>query len=189
MLTFNEVVALIASQPKPLLVAIDGLPLAGKTTLAQQVIEELGAECLRLDDLVRPEVEWSSRDKASFPFDFVLYDEFVDAVRSLAHNRCCRFHPYNWETGCIENLPKVVQGDGIAIVEGVSALHPDLTPLYDLRVWIESDAKTILPALFERGVGSWAREWEFMFLPSVELYLQTDPKARADVVALGRGAH
>jgi uridine kinase len=188
MLTFSEVVALIASRPKPLLVAIDGLPLSGKTTLAQQIIEELGAECLGLDDLVRPEVEWSSRNKPSFPFDFVRYDEFVDAVRSLAHNRCCWFHPYNWETGRIEALPKLVRGDGIALVEGVSALHPDLTPFYDLRVWIESNAKTTLAASFERGVGSWAREWEFMFLPSVELYLQTDPKARADVVALGRGA-
>ena len=188
MLTFNEVVALVASQPKPLLVAIDGLPLSGKTTLAQQVTKELGGECLGLDDLVRPEVEWSSRDKPSFPFDFVRYDEFVDAVRSLARNRCCWFRPYNWETGRIEYLPKVVRGDGIALVEGVSTLHPDLAPLYDLRVWIESDAETTLAASFERGVGSWACEWEFMFLPSVELYLQTNPKARADVIAVGRGA-
>jgi uridine kinase len=187
MLTFDEVVALVASRPKPLLVAIDGLPLSGKTTLAQQVIEELGAECLGLDDLVRPEAEWSSREKPSFPFDFIRYDEFVDAVQSLAHNRCCRFNPYNWETGRIEHLPKIVRGDVIALVEGVSALHPDLAPLYDLRVWIESDAETTLAALLERGVGCWAHEWKFMFLPSVELYLQTDPKARADVVALGRG--
>jgi hypothetical protein len=107
MLTFDEVVALIASQPKPLLVAIDGLPLSGKTTLAQRVIEELGAECLALDDLVRPEAEWSSRDKPSFPFDFVRYDEFVDAVRSLAHNRCCRFHPYNWETGVLSTCQRL----------------------------------------------------------------------------------
>jgi hypothetical protein len=106
MLMFNEVVALIASQPKPALVAIDGLPLSGKTTLAQQIIKELGAECLGLDDLVRPEVEWSSRDKPSFPFDFVRYDEFIDAVRSLAHNRCCCFHPYNWETGVLKTCQR-----------------------------------------------------------------------------------
>jgi uridine kinase len=189
MLTFDEVVALVASQPKPLLVAIDGLPLSGKTTLARQVTEELGAECLGLDDFVRPEAEWSSRDKPSFPFDFVRYGEFVDAVRSLAHNRRCLFHPYNWETGRVEDLPKVARGDGIALVEGVSTLHPDLAPLYDLRIWIESDAETTLAASLQRGVGSWAHEWEFVFLPSVELYLQTDPKARADLVACGRGAH
>jgi uridine kinase len=187
MLTFDEVVALVAPQPKPLLVAIDGLPLSGKTTLAQQVAEELGAECLGLDDFVRSEAEWSSRDKPSFPLDFVRYGEFVDAVRSLAHNRRCLFRPYNWETRRVEDLPKVVRGDGIALVEGVSTLHPDLAPLYDLRIWIESDAETTLAASLQRGVGSWAHEWEFVFLPSVELYLQTDPKARADLVACGRG--
>ena len=82
----------------------------------------------------------------------------------------------------------MIRGDGIALVEGVSVLHPDLAPLYDLRIWVESDPETTLAASLERGVGSWAHEWRFMFLPSVELYLRTDPKSRADVVALGRGA-
>jgi hypothetical protein len=82
----------------------------------------------------------------------------------------------------------VIRGDGIALVEGVSVLHHDLAPLYDLRIWVESDPETTLAASLERGVNSWAHEWRFMFLPSVELYLRTDPKSRADVVALGRGA-
>ena len=48
-MTFDEVVAFVGSKQKPLLVAIDGLPLSGKTTLALRLIKELGAECLRLD--------------------------------------------------------------------------------------------------------------------------------------------
>lgn len=187
MLTFDEVVALVASKPKPLLVAIDGLPLSGKTILALRLIKELGAECLWLDDFVKPEAEWPSRDAPSFPFDYIRYGEFATAVRSLAQNRRCSFRPFDWGTGQTADEPKMIRGDGIALVEGVSVLHPDLAPLYDLRVWIESDAETTLSASLERGVGSWAREWEFLFLPSVKLYLQTDPKARADVVVLGRG--
>jgi uridine kinase len=189
MLTFEEVVRLVGSKQKPLLVAIDGLPLSGKTTLALRLLNELGAECVQLDDFVKPEAEWRFRDKPSFPFDYIRYDEFVSAVCSLAHDHGCLFHSYDWVTGRIADEPKVICGGGIAIVEGVSALHPDLAPLYDLRVWIDSDPKTALAASFERGVGWWAHEWEFMFLPSVELYLQTEPKARADVVALGRGLH
>ena len=104
MLTFDEVVALVASPPKPLLVAIDGLPLSGKTSLAQQIIEELGAECL---------------------FDFVRYDEFVDAVRSLAHNRCCSFHPYNWETGRIES--ELSRNVVIGVFEKIADEHSFLT--------------------------------------------------------------
>jgi uridine kinase len=188
MLTFDGVIALVASKPKPILVAIDGLPLAGKTTLALGLVEEFGAEYMGLDDFVRPEAEWPSRDTPSFPFDWIRYSELVTAVRSLAHDRRCIFHPYDWDTGQIAPEPKVIRGDGIALVEGVSVLHPDLTQLYDLRIWVESDPATTLAATLERGVGSWAHEWQLMFLPSVELYLRTDPKSRADVVALGRGA-
>jgi uridine kinase len=188
MLTFDDVIALVASKPKPMLVAIDGLPLSGKTTLALRLVKEFGAECMGLDDFVKPEAEWPSRDTPSFPFDWIRYSELVTAVRSLAHDRGCFFHPYDWDTGHIAREPKVIRGDGIALVEGVSVLHPDLAPLYDLRIWVESDHQTTLAASLERGVGSWAHEWQFMFLPSVELYLRTDPKSRADVVALGRGA-
>jgi|ERR1700733_525721 uridine kinase len=188
MLAFKEVVALVASKPRPLLVAIDGLPLSGKTTLALWLVKELGAECLWLDDFVKPETDWPSRDRPSFPFDYIRYSDFVIAVRALARDRQCSFRPYDWQTGRIADEPKVVRGDGIALVEGVSALHPDLAHLYDLRVWIESDPETTLAASLDRGVGPWAHEWQAMFLPSVELYLRTDPRTRSDVIALGRGA-
>jgi uridine kinase len=81
MLTFDEVIALVASKPKSLLVAIDGLPLAGKTTLALRLIKEFDAECMGLDDFVRPEAEWPCRDRPSFPFDWIRYSELVTAVR------------------------------------------------------------------------------------------------------------
>jgi uridine kinase len=189
MLTFDEVVAVVGSRPKPSLVAIDGLPLSGKTTLSLRLVKELGADCLRLDDFVKPKMEWPSRDRPSFPFDYIRYSDFVMAVRALARDRHCCFHPYDWAAGRTADEPKIVRGDGIAVVEGVSALHPDLAPLYDLRVWVESDAETTLVASLARGVGSWASEWEAMFLPSVELYLRTNPRARADVIACGRGAN
>jgi broad-specificity NMP kinase len=60
-------------------VAIDGLPLAGKSTLADRLAVAAGAECIRLDDFVKPEAEWRSHDQPSFPFDFIRYNEFISA--------------------------------------------------------------------------------------------------------------
>jgi hypothetical protein len=77
--------------------------------------------------------------------------------------------------------------DRLVIVEGVSALHVDLAPLYDLRIWVESVAQSTLAASGERGMGPWEREWRELFLPSVELYLLTKPWERAEIVARGRG--
>jgi uridine kinase len=187
MLDFDEVIARTVDRSPLRLVAIDGLPLAGKSTLADRLASAMGAQCVRLDDFVKPEAEWRSHDRPSFPFDFIRYDEFLAAVKGLATKGVCSYRPYDWEIGGIGHESRQVQVDRPVVVEGVSALHPDLAPLYDLRIWIESDAASTLAASHERGVGQWAREWRELFLPSVDLYLRTRPQERADVVARGRG--
>ena len=60
--------------------AIDGLPLAGKTTLADRLAEAIGGACISLDDFIKPERDWRWRGPCSFPFDYIRYDEFVGAV-------------------------------------------------------------------------------------------------------------
>ena len=189
MLSFDEMIAFVSRRPQPRLLAVDGLPLAGKTTLADRLAAAVGGACVSLDDFIRPEREWRWRDRPSFPFDFIRYDEFAGAVRGLATAGECRYRPWDYRTGERADLDRVARLlDGPVIVEGVSALHPDLAPLYDLRIWVESDAATVLDAARVRGVGNWAREWEVMFVPSVALYLRTDPVGRADLLAAGRGA-
>lgn len=110
------------------------------------------------------------------------------AVMGLATNGRCSFRPYDFETARIESTVREVRVDRLVIVEGVSALHVDLAPLYDLRIWVESDARSTLAACAQRGFGPWAREWRELFLPSVQLYLLTKPRERADIVARGRGS-
>jgi hypothetical protein len=93
MLDFEEVVARVVQRSRLRLVAIDGLPLAGKSTLADRLAPAVGAECVRLDDFVKPETEWRSHDQPSFPFDFIRYDEFMAAVTGLATSGLCLFGP------------------------------------------------------------------------------------------------
>jgi uridine kinase len=188
MLSFDEVIAFASQRPHLRLLAIDGLPLAGKTTLAERLAAAIGGACVFLDDFIKPEREWRWRDRPSFPFDFIRYDEFAGAVRGLATDGECRYRPWDYRTGERVDLDRVVcLLDGPVIVEGVSTLHPDLAPFYDLRIWVESEAATVLDAARARGVGNWALEWEVMFVPSVALYLRTDPIGRADLLAAGRG--
>ena len=53
----DDAVALLHGRPQRL-VAIDGLPVSGKSTLADRLAHELGAAIVYLDDFVRPEAEW-----------------------------------------------------------------------------------------------------------------------------------
>jgi uridine kinase len=187
MLDFEEVIAMAIRRSPLRLIAVDGLPLAGKSTLADRLASALAGHCLRLDDFVKPESEWRSHDQPSFPFDFIRYDEFMAALKGLAAKGACSFRPFDWAIFGVAHEVREVHVDRPVVVEGVSALHPDLAPLYDLRIWVDSDAASTLAASHARGIGQWAREWRELFLPSVELYLRTNPLERADIVVRGRG--
>ena len=123
-LSFDDVVASINGQADLRLVGVDGLPLAGKSTLAGRLATATGGACVYLDDFVKPQAEGRWRDRPSFPFDYIRYEEFLGAVVSLATRGCCRYRPYDFATGGIAEAERVVRPDRPVIVEGVSALHP-----------------------------------------------------------------
>lgn len=185
-LDFDQAIALV-TQTSVRFIAIDGLPVSGKSTLAERLEQATGAQTIYLDDFVRPEAEWRGKALPSFPFAYIRYNDFVAAVTSLAQAGHCTYHPYDWATGRPSPTARTITRDRPIIIEGVSSLHPALAPLYDLRLWVQSDAPTTLTASLERGVGDWEHEWRDLFMPSVELYLQTDPRSRADRLVKGRG--
>lgn len=187
MINVDEAAALVKASGARL-VAIDGLPLAGKSTLAERLEIELGAACLYLDDFVRPEADWPSPHLPAFPFPYIRYDEFLAAVESLARGERTRMGLFDWTTGGLGGDYREIDPAGLVVVEGVSALHPRLAPLYDLRIWVESDAASVLEASLARGAAGWEDAWRDYFLPSVDAYLATDPRSRSDIIVAGRGA-
>ena len=188
MIDFDTAVSLIGARPGRRLLAIDGLPVSGKSTLADRLEAELGATIVYLDDFVRPEAEWRGKVGPAFPFPYIRYDEFSQAVMTLVQRQTARYRRYDWAAGRLADAVTEIGADGLVVIEGVSTLNPDLAPLYDLRLWVESDAATTLDASLARGVGDWEREWRDLFMPSVALYLASDPRPRADHIVAGRGA-
>jgi uridine kinase len=179
--------ARLALPLEPPLIAIDGLPCAGKSTLVERIQAAHGFECLSLDDFVRPERDWSSRTPA-FPFDYIRYDEFTEAVGSLATKGRCSYAPFDWEAFSISHQMRHLTLARAVIVDGVSSLNPVLCSLYGLRVFVESDRATVLEACRQRGFGPWEAAWRELFLPSADLYMETRPQLRADLIVAGRGS-
>ncbi len=170
------------------LIGIDGLPVSGKSTLADRLVETFGAELIYLDDFVLPQEHWPDPIEPGFPFPYMRHEAFFEAVETLARTGACRYQLYDWESGALGPWKEIELGNKLVIVEGVSALAQRLAHLYDLKIWVESDAATTLTTSLDRGVGAWERQWRHLFLPSVEHYMETRPMERADIVVAGRGA-
>ncbi|WP_152662553.1 uridine kinase family protein [Devosia soli] len=170
------------------LIGIDGLPVSGKSTLADRLIESFGAELIYFDDFVLPQEQWPDPIGPGFPFPYMRHEAFFEAVETLARSGACQYQLYDWGKGALGPWKEVPLGERPIVVEGVSALAERLAPFYDLKIWVDSDAATTLQASLERGVGDWEQQWRELFIPSVERYIQTKPADRADTIVAGRGA-
>ena len=183
----DELLDLIRARPDLRLIGIDGLPVSGKSTLADRFAEEFGSNVISLDDFVLPQAEWPTPIRPGFPFPYIRHAAFFGSVETLAHTGACRFQLYDWDRQALGSWKEVRLGEKPVVVEGVSALAAKLAPLYDLKIWVESDRDTTLQASLERGVGDWEKQWRELFMPSVDIYLDTNPMERADVIIAGRG--
>ncbi|RYE53389.1 MAG: hypothetical protein EOP20_13470, partial [Hyphomicrobiales bacterium] len=189
MIDTETLLGFLRDRPDIRLVGVDGLPVSGKSTLADRLVKEFGAEIIYLDDFVLPQDEWQNSTQPGFPFPYIRHEAFFAAVETLVATGACRYQLYDWESGALGPWKEVRLGEKLVVVEGVSALAERLAPRYDLKIWVDSDPTTTLSASLARGVGAWERQWRELFMPSVEAYLQTRPKDRADIILAGRGAH
>jgi hypothetical protein len=170
------------------LIAIDGLPCSGKSALAARLVCGFGFQTVPLDDFFMPLSDWPSPISPSFPFPFYRYGEFLAAVEALAKFGSCKYLPFDWDEMRIsEGHRSAYLADGPVIVEGTSSLHPRIAPLYNMRLFLESHEPTILDAVLERDGNFFDKEWRNLWLPSVSIYMETNPRARADYLITGRG--
>jgi uridine kinase len=186
--TVEHVLALIESGVRPPIIAIDGLPCSGKSTMVERLKDSIEIDCVYLDDFVLPEKDWPSGIGPAFPFAYIRYGEFLDAIQKLASDGVCSFRPFDWSVLEVSVDKRTVDLSKPVIVEGVSSLHPSLCNLYGCKIFVEGDRTTTLQAAFDRGVGAWGDYWRELFLPSVDIYMAGRPQERADLLIAGRGA-
>src|SRR5687768_17300953 len=132
------------AQLAPTLVAIDGLPCSGKSAMAKRLSERLSANCIELDEFVLPQRDWPAAIKPAFPFEYIRYAEFVEAVQALSTVGACSFRPFDWNSFRISPESRRVTREVPVIVEGVSSLNRVLSPLFDVRVFVQSDRSTTI---------------------------------------------
>ena len=171
------------------LIAVDGLPCAGKSTLATHLQRTHGFDKIGVDDFLAPQTSWPWSRTPAFPFEFMRYDELMTAIRTLAATGKCTYSPFDWATLSVSQQKRTVDLSRPVLIEGVSALHEDLCDCYALKVFVESDRASLIESSRVRGLGLWADAWENLFVPSADIYMKTRPQQRADFIFAGRGVN
>lgn len=171
---------------RPFLIAIDGRPCSGKSTLADQLIESLNAEAIFLDDFFIPPQSWPVDIKPAFPFPYFRNDEFILGIKTLAHGEIFEYRVFDWTTQRIEQK-KIVDPKNIIIVEGVSVLSEQLYRNFQKKIFVVSDKDSEFEAISQRENRKNLETWKSLYLPSVDIYWQTKPWEHADILFAGRG--
>lgn len=165
------------------LVAIDGHGGAGKSTLAQLLARELGAETVHTDDFA----SWEE------PLDW--WPRLVEAVlEPLAAGAQQLDYPRSswWP----DHRPDAVVAQPVTLVmliEGVTALRNEFRPYLTLGIWVETPVETCLARGIARDAGQGAPEeiearWR-AWLAAEDAYIaRDDPQSAADLVVDGTEA-
>src|SRR5262245_24052668 len=135
-ITMEKAIARLERLRAGSLLAVDGLPCSGKSTLVERLRERIRIESLQLDEFVLPEKDWPGRMKPAFPFEYIRYDEFLKSVEALASTGECSFRPFDWNSLSISDKMRTVTVKKPVVVEGVSALNPALHSCYTIGIFV-----------------------------------------------------
>ncbi len=177
------------SRRHPLMVAIDGMSAAGKSTLAPVVVEELpDAELVRGDDFYRVmdnDERFTLSPEQGYDQDFDwqrLRQQVLDPLRAAEP---ARFQRYDWPTGQLGEWAEA-RPTPVVIVEGVYISRPQLRDVFDLVVWVDTsvDARAVRQSLGD-DPPEWVARWD-----AAERYYidHHQPAGTADLVVSGEMA-
>jgi len=174
MTSFSMLIHLLEKQAL-ILVGIDGLGGAGKSTAANSIKESIPeTTVVQMDDFYVPELKRADWDR--------VYEQ---VIAPLKNNSVGSYQRFNWDTKKLAEW-RDVKPKGVVIIEGVYALHGKLRGAYDYKVWVEAPYEVRL----QRGLGrdgegarsQWVNEW----MPKEEEYKETQkPHEFADLIIDG----
>lgn len=138
---------------RPVRVAIDGRTAAGKTTIADELVdpvEQLGRPAIRveIDDFHRPLAVRRGRQDLPLWQRYYLDSYDYDAIRTELllplgpdgdrHYKRAIFDSYH--DTVIGEPPQLAPPNAVLLVDGVFLFRPELNDLWDIRIFVDIDA-------------------------------------------------
>lgn len=131
----------LMERKKRLVIAIDGCAASGKTTLAGLLAEVYGCAVLHMDHFFLPPHRKTPARLAA-PGGNVDHERFAaEAFPGLKSGAPFSYRPFDCRAGGYAK-PVAIRPGPLSVVEGAYSLHPAFAGLYDLRLFMRTDAQT-----------------------------------------------
>lgn len=153
------------------LVCVDGPAGSGKTTLADRLGAELGAQVLHVDDLLEG---WDGLPGLGPRLQTWVLDP-------LAAGRPGRYRRYDWGAGRFAEWHDVPVAD-ILVVEGCGSAQRAVDSVAALKVWVEASADVRLARGLARDGEAIRPQWLTWMRDEAAHFAAEGTRARADVL-------
>jgi uridine kinase len=206
--TIADGIASSATKPQPLLVGIDGIDCAGKTTLAEELRDELvrrGVSVVRasIDGFHRPREQRLAKGSLSpegyyrDSFDYrSLIDEFLSPIKGATSTVSVITSLYDWTSEEPRRERTKVTAGSLLLFEGVVLYRPEIDRFWDFRVFVDIPLSVSLNRGVVRdaehfGGEEGARErYLYRYIPGQEIYLrEVAPSSKANVIIHNEDPH
>lgn len=123
-----------AAGKHPVVIGIDGMAAAGKSTLGAMLAETLSASVIHMDDFFLPQ-GFRTPKRLKTPGGNVYYERFREEV--VPYLRCGQLFGYRVFDAHAHAYTdtRIVKPAPVIIVEGSYCMHPELGDIYDLKLF------------------------------------------------------
>ena len=179
----------------PLLVAVDGLGGAGKSTFADRLLRRLRAcgakaQVAHMDDFYLPASQrpGSGAHETLIGADFDWRRLRDQVLAPLSRGEQAVYQRYDWGTDRLAEWIALASQD-VVIVEGVYTLRRELRSFYHSSVWVDCPRSIRLARGIARDGEDARRQWEEEWMPGEDRYLVShQPHLAAGWVYDGSGS-
>ena len=187
----QEIKLLLKKKAAPI-ISIDGRCGSGKTTIAEYIAKEIGAEVVHADDFFLPPYMRSEKRLAT-PGENIDHERlekevllpFYEAVKAKEKMQIA-FRPYICSLKALGG-EKRINTERPLVVEGSYSQHPSLCRYYDLKVFVDCEADVQIERIRRREGEDKLRDFVGKWIPLEEKYFDfCKVKDIAEIVILNQ---
>ena len=187
--------------PHPLLIAIDSVDGSGKTTLANELAEELqssGRQIIRIsiDHFHNPKkIRYKKGPDSPEGFYFDSFDNgaiIENVLKPLGQEGSLRYKKscFDYKNNVVIDAPtELAEKDAIVIFDGIFLQRPELIDYWDLKIFLEADFSTTVAraiardGYYQNSKEATVKRYNERYVPGQEIYFrEARPKEVADIV-------